>query len=65
MPEQVKEEARLGWKTQHCKEVSSTKANLWIQQNCNQNNTDYVMEIAQIILKYIQKHKEPRITKVF
>lgn len=49
-------------KIQYCQDVSSSKLGLQIQCNLNQNPRFFV-EINKLLLKCIQKCKEPKITK--
>ena len=53
----------LDWKTQYCENDYTTQSNLQIQCNPYQITDAIFMELEQKILKFVWKHKRPRIAK--
>ena len=53
----------LDWKNQHCENEYTTQSNLQIQCNPYQITNGIFYGVEQIILKFVWRHKRPRIAK--
>ena len=53
----------LDWKNQYCENDSTTQSNLQIQCNPYQITNGIFKELEQKILKFVWRHKRPRIAK--
>ena len=53
----------LDWKNQHCENDSTSQSNLQIQCNPYQTTNGIFTGLEQKVLKFVWRHKRPRIAK--
>lgn len=53
----------VAWKTKYYEDVLSSKIDLYFSTTPINNHTGFLVESDRLILTFIDKHKEPSITK--